>query len=128
MNVTSEKRTSSNGVAPVDPVDDDEALRQQAITSLKRKRRFVEDAVAYVTVNGVLWLIWALTDRSVDGGMPWPAWVSVIWGFFLALDAWKAFGRWPRSLHRPMTETDIAKEMERNRRSSTRVSRGSPTQ
>jgi len=86
-------------------------LREEAFASLKRKRKCTEDIVAYVTVNGVLWLIWALTDRSIDGGMPWPAWVSVIWGFFLAMDVWRAFGRWPGSLHRPITEADIDREM-----------------
>lgn len=86
-------------------------LRDAAIATLKRKRKFVQDAAAYVTVNGLLWLIWALTDRSVDGGMPWPAWVSAIWGFLLAIGAWRAFGRWPASLHRPITEADIQREM-----------------
>ena len=98
---------------PTAPADAE--LRDAAIASLKRKRKFVEDAVAYVTVNGVLWLIWALTDRSTDGLMPWPAWVSVIWGFLLAIDAWRAFGHWPASLHRPITEADIEREMKNSR-------------
>jgi len=93
-----------------------EAERTEAIASLRRKRKFGEDVIAYITVNGVLWLIWALTDRSTDGGMPWPAWVSAVWGFFLAMDAWRAFGRWPRSLRRPITEDDIAHELERSHR------------
>ncbi len=87
--------------------------RHEAIASLKRKRKCMEDVIAYVTVNGVLWLIWALTDRSTDGVMPWPAWVSLIWGFVLAIDVWKAFGRWPGSLHRPITEDDIERELRR---------------
>ena len=100
------------GTSSDDPtVRADAELREAAIASLKRKRKFVEDAVAYVTVNGVLWLIWALTDRSADGVMPWPAWISVIWGFLLAIDAWRAFGRWPASLHRPITEADIQHEI-----------------
>jgi hypothetical protein len=93
----------------------DAELRDAAIASLKRKRKFIEAAVAYVTVNGVLWLIWALTDHSADGIMPWPAWVSVIWGFLLAIDAWRAFGHWPASLHRPITEADIQREMKYSR-------------
>jgi hypothetical protein len=96
-------------------VQADAERRDAAIASLKRKRKFVEDAVAYATVNGVLWLIWALTDRSADGFLPWPAWVSVIWGFLLAIDAWRAFGRWPASLHRPISEADIRHEVERSR-------------
>lgn len=115
MNTTIEKQTNVTGERLVEPVTEDEALRQEAIASLKRRRRFYEGVGGFVAVNGVLWLIWALTDRSGDG-MPWPAWVSVIWGFFLVLDAWKAFGPWPRSLHRPITETDVAREMERRRR------------
>ncbi|MGZ8707808.1 MAG: 2TM domain-containing protein [Gaiellaceae bacterium] len=100
---------------PVGPDEADGELRKEAIACLKRKRKFIENVVGYVTVNGVLWLIWAVTDRSSDGGMPWPAWVSVIWGFFLAMEGWRAFGRWPRSLHRPITEADIEREMNRSR-------------
>ena len=91
----------------------DEELRDAAIAGLKRKRKFVQDAIGYVAVNGVLWLIWALSDGGADGGVPWPAWVSLIWGFLLAIDAWQAFGRWPASLHRPITEDEIRREMRR---------------
>lgn len=87
--------------------------RELAIATLKRKRKFAEDLTAYVAVNGVLWLIWLLTDRSTDGSIPWPAWVSVIWGFLLAVDAWRTYGSWPGSLHRPITEADIEREIER---------------
>lgn len=90
MNPTMEKQTHVTGERLVEPVTEGEALRHEAIASLKRKRRFYEGVGGFVAVNGVLWLIWALTHRSGDGGMPWPAWVSLIWGFFLALDAWKA--------------------------------------
>ncbi len=100
---------------PEAPTRDDDA-RRQALANLKRKRRFAEDVVGYVTVNGVLWLIWALADRSTDGLMPWPAWVSAIWGFFLAMDAWKAYGPWPGSLRRPISEADVERELERLRR------------
>jgi hypothetical protein len=105
----------SNEEMPAGPGMGDEEVRKEAVASLKRKRRFVENVVGYVTVNGVLWLIWALIDRSSDGGMPWPAWVSAIWGFLLAMDAWKAFDPWPRSLHRLISEADIEREMKRFR-------------
>ena len=88
-------------------------LREEAIASLKRKRKFGEDVIAYLSVNGVLWLIWALTGHSTGGGLPWPAWVSLVWGFFLAVDAWRTFGRWPRSLRRPITEEEIEREVRR---------------
>lgn len=105
-----------DGAAPTGPDPVDQELRKEAIARLKRKRRFADDAIAYLAINGVLWLIWAVTDRSTDGGLPWPAWVSAIWGFFLAADAWKAFGRWPRGLHGPITEAEVEREMERFRR------------
>ena len=118
MNATipEEKTREYSEETPVASAIRDDGLREQAIASLKRKRRFIENLAGYVTINGALWLIWALTDRSMDGSMPWPAWVSAVWGFFLAMDAWKAFGLWPRSLYRPITETDITREMERSRR------------
>ncbi len=109
------KEAESESAPPLGADEAEVSLREEAIASLKRKRKCTEDVIAYVTVNGVLWLIWALTDRSTDGSMPWPAWVSVIWGFFLAIDVWRSFGRWPRSLHRPITETDIEHEMKRFR-------------
>lgn len=94
------------------PVDD---AREHAIARLKRKRKFAQDAVAFVAVNGLLWLIWLITDRSSGGSIPWPAWVSLVWGFFLALDAWRAYGSWPASLNTPITESEIARELERTR-------------
>lgn len=63
----------------------------------------------YAIVNGVLWLIWALTGHDTSG-FPWPAWVSVIWGFFLIMHALRAFG-----YRRPITEADIQREMTRRR-------------
>ena len=62
---------------------------------LKRKRKFARNAAAYVAVNVLLWLVWLFTDPSTNGSIPWPAWVTLAWGFFLALDGWRAYGRWP---------------------------------
>jgi len=103
--------SGSEPIVSTDPVDAE--LRDAAVASLKRKRKFAQDAIGYVAVNGVLWLIWLLTDGPSSGGVPWPAWVSLIWGFLLAIDAWRAFGRWPASLHRPITEADIERELGR---------------
>ena len=89
-----------------EPVDE---AREYAIASLKRKRKFAQDSVAYVAVNALLWLIWLFTGHSTNGSIPWPAWVSLAWGFFLALDGWRAYG----SLNTPITETEIERELER---------------
>lgn len=97
------------------PLAGDDA-REHALARLKRKRKFVQDAGAYVAVNGLLWLIWLITDRTTDGNIPWPAWVSLAWGFFLALDGWRAYASWPASLNRPITDTEIEREIERTQR------------
>jgi hypothetical protein len=96
--------TSATGV--------DEA-REHAIASLKRKRKFAQNLAAYVAVNVLLWLVWLFTDPSTNGSIPWPAWVTLAWGFFLALDGWRAYGRWPASLNTPITETEIDRELKR---------------
>jgi hypothetical protein len=107
--------TFTGGAVAPPPQGETEVLREEAIESLKRKRKCVENIVGYVTVNGVLWLIWALTDRTAGGGMPWPAWVSLIWGFVLAVEIWRAFASWPAGLHQPITEDEIEHEMRRFR-------------
>ena len=96
-------------VAPLDEA------REYAIASVRRKRKFVHDLVAYVAVNGLLWLIWFFTGRSTGGTIPWPAWVSIFWGFFVALDGWRAYGGWPASRSAPISEREIEREMEHTR-------------
>jgi len=88
--------------------------REAAIARLKRKRKFAEDLFAYLAVNGVLWLIWLLSGPSRDGYLPWPAWVSIIWGFLLAIDAWRAYGSGPIGRDRPITEDEIQRELQRS--------------
>jgi len=93
-------------------MDDDRELRARAIARLEEKRDLVGRLSTYLGVNGLLWLIWALTDRSTGDGVPWPTWVSAIWGFFLLMHAWKIFAR------RPISEADIQREIDRHRPTS----------
>jgi len=118
MSATTQTRTASEQGHEETAVTSslDVELRDAAIANLKRKRKFAQDTLGFIAVNGVLWLIWLLTDRSMDGSIPWPAWVTAIWGFLLAIDAWRAFGSWPASLNRPITEADIQREMNRTQR------------
>lgn len=111
-------RTHGNGTKEHEAVvaATEEQLREEAIESLQRKRKFGRDAVAYVAVNAILWLVWALTDRSSDP-IPWPLWVSAIWGILLAADAWRAYAPWPRGF-RPITEDDVEREVRRLRETS----------
>jgi hypothetical protein len=39
--------------------------------------------------------------------------VSIIWGFLLAIDAWRAYGRGPVGRDRPITEDEIQRELTR---------------
>ena len=91
---------------------DEQELRASAIARLEEKRDLVGSLATYVGVNGLLWLIWALTDRSTDDGVPWPTWVSAIWGFFVMMHIWKFFTR------RPISEADIQREIDRHRPAS----------
>jgi hypothetical protein len=81
-------------------------LRSQAISRLKRRRDFMGNVGTFLFVNGLLWLIWALTGHDTSG-FPWPAWVTAIWGFVLFMHAFRTF------LRRPITEQDIQREMQR---------------
>jgi 2TM domain len=90
--------------------------RAAALAYLERRRKFAADAFGYLAVNGVLWLIWALTGHADGGRLPWPAWVSLIWGFFLALDALRVFGPWARRLDAPIGEDEIERELDRRAR------------
>jgi hypothetical protein len=90
---------------------DNQELREYAIRRLKRRRKFFADLGSYLAVNALLWAIWALSDRSTDG-LPWPAWVSIIWGCFLLLDGLRLLRVWSR-LGRPITEAEVEKEIHR---------------
>ncbi len=78
--------------------------RTAAIKRLKDKRDFRNHVAAYVIVNSMLVVIWALSS----GGYFWPIWPIVGWGIGLAFNAWAVY------FQRPITEDDIRREMERD--------------
>ena len=50
----------------------------------KQKRHGIEVVIGvFVIVNVALWAIWALNDRD-QPGVPWPVYVTVVWGAILA--------------------------------------------
>ena len=63
-------------------------LRERAIARLKKKNEFAHDLLAYVLVNGLLVVIWALTGH----GFFWPAFPLAGWGLGLIFHAWDTFG------------------------------------
>jgi uncharacterized ion transporter superfamily protein YfcC len=83
----------------------EEAVREQAIESLKKKRDFKTHLLMYVLVNAMLVVIWAVTDS----GFFWPIFVIGGWGIGVVANAWDVYGR------RPITEDEIRRESDRIR-------------
>jgi hypothetical protein len=82
----------------------DDPRRAAAIERLKAKRDFTMNVVSYVVVNLALIVIWALSDSDSF----WPIWVIGGWGIGLLFHAWTVFGQ------KPITESDVEREMRRN--------------
>ena len=83
----------------------DDALRDAAVTRLRKKRDFGIHALVYLLVNGFLVVIWAVTS----GDFFWPIFPIAGWGIGLAANAWDVYGR------RPISEAEIRREMDRLR-------------
>ena len=89
------------GTSP--PTDD--ALREAAVTRLRKKRDFATHVLIYVLVNSFLVVIWAATS----GDFFWPMFPIFGWGIGLAANAWDVYGR------KPISEAEIRQEMDRIR-------------
>jgi hypothetical protein len=87
------------------PTQGDDALREAAVTRLRKKRDFGMHALIYLLVNGFLVVIWAVTS----GDFFWPIFPIAGWGIGLAANAWDVYGR------RPISEAEIRREMDRLR-------------
>ncbi len=81
------------------------SIREQAIGRIGRRRDLAVHAVVFLVVNAAFWAVWAATS----GGYPWPAWISGLWAIGLITNAWDVYGR------RPITEAEIAREIDRLR-------------
>lgn len=100
-----------------------DTARQQAIKAIERRRRFRIELLASAVGMGVVVLVWALTEYHNAGGWPthgfsqssgihdvWNDWIvypAVAWVLLVGVRAATLFG------HRPITEQDIARELER---------------
>ena len=86
------------------PSEEDEDLRQEAIRSLKTKGEFKAHLLAYVLVNALLIVIWAMSGA----GFFWPIFPLLGWGIGITFHAWDVFGSRP-------SEDKIRREMDRLR-------------
>ena len=83
----------------------EDALREQAIVQLKKKRDFTTHLVIYVLVNAMLVGIWAVTGRDFF----WPIFPILGWGIGIGANAWDVYGR------KPISEGEIQQEISRLR-------------
>jgi hypothetical protein len=86
-------------------VDSVESERDAARRRISARRDFFNHLFAYVVINGVVVAIWAFSGQ----GYFWPAWLMGVWGVGLLFHARDTFWR------RPITETDVDRELERHR-------------
>jgi fatty acid desaturase len=87
-----------------------EQLREQALRRVKKRRDLHTHAFAYLTINVLLWGVWAIIGATSHSWFPWPLWVTLGWGIGLAFNAWDVYFR------RPITEAELQQEMERLQR------------
>jgi hypothetical protein len=101
----------------------EQLARQQAIAQIERRRRFWFRATAGTIGMIILAAIWAIAEYNNAGGWPtsgfsqssgipnmWNYWIiypAIVWVLLIAADAWRVFG------HKPVSETEIQHEMER---------------
>jgi hypothetical protein len=84
---------------------DEKSLAVLAAAQLEKKQDFAIHVAAYLSVNALLVVIWAVGDN----GEFWPIVPIVAWGIGLAMHAWSVF-------RRPMsTDEQISAEAERLR-------------
>ena len=77
----------------------EEELYEEAKKRVKDRRRFYNHLGAYLVVNTILVIIWAISGGPTDEwsgygtwtGNKWFLWPLVIWGFFVILDFLRTF-------------------------------------
>jgi len=124
----STQQTMTNGAPPGLlnlPRADEQSIRELAIKQIERKRRFHARAFSAVAVGVMLVIIWAITEYNNAGGWPtsgfsqsssipnkWNSWIIypiIALALGVAIDAWHTYR------HRPVTEDEIRREIDRVR-------------
>jgi 2TM domain-containing protein len=84
-----------------------DALREQALDRLKKRRDFKAHLLVYTLVNLAIWGVWVVIAASSGGSWPWPVFLTLFWGIGLAMNAWDVYFR------RPITEQELDREIDR---------------
>ena len=101
----------------------EQGVREFAVKQIVRKRRFRMRAFGAAAVSVVLVIIWAITEYNNAGGWPtsgfsqssgipheWNSWIIypvVALALGVAIDAWRTYRG------KPITESEIRREMDR---------------
>ena len=59
-------------------------------------------------------MIWTLTDRHHNGGLPWPIWLTVFWGIDVVMSGLGAYGDFGRSQRTPRQYERLMREQGTN--------------
>ena len=105
------------------PVDAQQLARQRAIRQIERQRHFHIEVVVGALGVILLVVIWATSEYHNAGGRPmqgfsqsfgihdvWNFWIIyplIAWGLYITARAWAVYG------HKPISESEIEREMER---------------
>ncbi len=84
-----------------------EELHDVARKRLEERRDFRTHVVVYLTVNAMLWAIYAAVAVTTGVWIPWPVFPMLGWGVGLVIHAWTVYG------DKPITEADVRAEMDR---------------
>jgi len=84
-----------------------EGLRDQALRSIKKRRDFHTHAFVYLTINLLVWGVWAIIGTTSGSWFPWPMFMTLGWGIGLVFNGWDVYVR------RPISEADVQREVER---------------
>jgi hypothetical protein len=57
----------------------------------RAQAKFKSHLFVYLTVNALLWALWAVSGRESDP-LPWPVFSSLFWGFGLVMQGLRTYG------------------------------------
>jgi hypothetical protein len=113
----------ASDIDPAAPANSEQLLRQQAIKHIERKRRFRVNVAVSGLAMTILVIIWAVSEYNNAGGWPtdgfsqsssiphvWNMWIAyplLAWVVFVAADGWATY------LRKPISETQIKREIDR---------------